>query len=164
MIPANTHMCSACNTKQSNKLQKSDIRADDSVTTSKPYDGPIDFRLKGKTVLGAQKVRGLQEFGRKLSLTLTTTATNIDTSAFQDATWFSSVIFPATFTSVGICAFEGCSAITSVTLPDHSLTTVDAFEVPAITDSLTHSLTHSVTHSHTHTHTHTRPSHCLTTA
>ena len=146
MIPANTHMCSACNTKQSNKLQKSDMRADDSVGKKTesvgtshlegPNDGLIKFRLKGKTVLGVQKVHGLKEFGRKLTLTLPATAINIDTCAFQDATWFSSVTFPATFTSVGTCAFEGCSAITSITLPDQSLTTVDAFEVLAM--SLTH--------------------------
>ena len=63
MIPANTHMCSACNTKQSNKLQKeskwkpvkdefgntiwekSDMHAEDLKTKKKDSEVGENFHL-----------------------------------------------------------------------------------------------------------------------
>ncbi len=49
----------------------------------------------------------------------TYTVTSIGVQAFQKCSYLESVVIPNTVTSLGLRAFEKCSNLTSVTLPDH---------------------------------------------
>ena len=52
--------------------------------------------------------------------------TSIGAAAFQNCTGLTSIVIPNTVTSIGAAAFRGCSSLTSITIPDSVISIGDA--------------------------------------